>query len=243
LRTQQHYLQRLVTIYLSFAPLFVLLSISYETLFYCCFSITLLLWINVEHAVYDFENNVSVDGSAKAAATPLIRKLSLRDAHIAAMFLFLVKVAFFGTGNVASLSSFSLQSVYRLTTVFDPFLMGALLLLKIFIPFFAVSAALRVITHNLCLPPFGPFLLVLATSDVMTLNFFYLVRDDGSWLEIGTTISHFCISSLFVLFMILLFALGHLLVGHLQVENVNRKNIELYRSGEVLHTTVKAKLV
>ncbi len=55
--------------------------------------------------------------------------------------------------------------------------------------------------------------MVLSISDIMTLNFFYLVRDDGSWLEIGTTISHFVISSLFVLFMILLFLLSEILVG------------------------------
>jgi phosphatidylinositol glycan class N len=47
----------------------------------------------------------------------------------------------------------------------------------------------------------------------MTLNFFFLVRDSGSWLEIGTTISHFCIASAFIVFQILLFSISHLLVG------------------------------
>ncbi|CAG8432974.1 11035_t:CDS:10 [Diversispora eburnea] len=94
--------------------------------------------------------------------------------------VFIILIAFFGTGNVASLASFSLQSVYRLTTIFDPFLMGGLLLFKIFIPFFIVSSVFGVINKSLNLPSFSLFLLVLSTCDIMTLNFFYLVRDYGS---------------------------------------------------------------
>ncbi|CAH1756898.1 3923_t:CDS:2 [Entrophospora sp. SA101] len=128
-------------------------------------------------------------------------------------------IAFFGTGNVASLSSFSLSSVYRLTTIFDPFLMGALLLLKILIPFFIVSSVFSVINKSLNLPAFSLFLLVLSTCDIMTLNFFYLVKDYGSWLEIGTTISHFVISNLFSLFMIILFGLSEILVGKVRIDH------------------------
>lgn len=29
----------------------------------------------------------------------------------------------------------------------------------------------------------------------MTIRFFWMVRDEGSWLDIGTSISHFCVSS------------------------------------------------
>jgi len=47
-------------------------------------------------------------------------------------------------------------------------------------------------------------MIVLTISDIMTLNFFYLVRDEGSWLDIGTSISHFCISNLLILFVIAL---------------------------------------
>ncbi|CAG8624859.1 8349_t:CDS:2, partial [Paraglomus occultum] len=201
----KHYAYRLISIYLSFAPLFVLLSISYEVLFYCIFSITLWIWLALERHLHQ-----------ERRPTWELRKeraLTLEDLRISLMFLFFMLVAFFGTGNVASLSSFSLQSVYRLTTVFDPFLMGALLLLKLLIPFFIVTSAVYIVNKALGLPSFSLCLLVISTSDVMTLNFFYLVRDDGSWLEIGTSISHFCISSLFVLFIILLYSMTRLLVG------------------------------
>jgi phosphatidylinositol glycan class N len=131
--------------------------------------------------------------------------------------LLFINVAFFGTGNIASLSSFNLSSVYRLITVFNPFLMTALLIFKLLIPFCVLSAIFGIVSRALDLPPFSLFLLVLSTTDVMTLNFFFLVRDDGSWLEIGTSISHFCISSGFVVFTIVLFCLSHLMVGRVLV--------------------------
>ncbi|KAJ1963212.1 Glycosyl phosphatidyl inositol anchor synthesis [Dipsacomyces acuminosporus] len=232
----QHYLYRLVTIYLAFASPFVLLTISYESIFYFSYSIVLLLWLSIERALYyeqaenqllapaeqvrlsDFSPHKPASRS-NAASQPfgIGRSLGLSDMRTGIMFLFFVNVAFFGTGNVASLASFSIDSVYRLITVFDPFLMSTLLLFKIFIPFFIVSAVFGVLNRSLELPPFSLFLFVLSTTDVMTVNFFFLVQDDGSWLDIGMSISHFCISGLFVLFTIVLFVLSHALVGRVLI--------------------------
>ena len=44
-------------------------------------------------------------------------------------------------------------------------------------------------------------MLVMAMSDVLTMNFFWLVRDEGSWLDIGTSISHFVIASVLCVFV------------------------------------------
>ena len=44
-------------------------------------------------------------------------------------------------------------------------------------------------------------MVVMAISDVLTMNFFWMVRDEGSWLDIGTSISHFCIASLLCVFV------------------------------------------
>ncbi|KAF9336058.1 Glycosyl phosphatidyl inositol anchor synthesis [Podila minutissima] len=242
-RSSQHYLLRLVIIYLSFAPTFVLLSTAYEAIFYFFLASTLLSWLVLERKIYSTSemqplsdalytekrsltpSTTSSPAGANGSTTVVTvdyptRGLGPKDARPAIFFLFFINVAFFGTGNVASLASFSLQSVFRLTTVFNPFFMGVLLIFKILIPFFLVSSVFRVLGRSLDLPPFSLFLLGLATTDVMTLNFFYLVRDDGSWLEIGTSISHFCISSLMVLFTILLFALSDLLVGRVLVPAV-----------------------
>ena len=138
-----HYLHRLVIIFLAFAPTFIILTISYEGLFYVIFFATLVLWSELEtklgmsyEAPVIFTNGMN--GHAVTRKTSF-RKLALSDARIALFFFILLQTGFFATGNVASLSSFSLESVYRLVPVFDPFLMSALLIYKLLIPFAGTS--------------------------------------------------------------------------------------------------------
>lgn len=149
------------------------------------------------------------------------RELTLADARIALFFFFLIQVAFFGTGNVASLSSFSLDSVYRLIPMFNPFAMGALLVLKLMVPFAVISANLGILNRRIGVAPSSLFMIVMAISDVLTLNFFYMVRDEGSWLDIGTTISHFCISSLMGVFVSALEFVSEVFVGGVSMEDRN----------------------
>ena len=73
--------------------------------------------------------------------------------------------------------------------------------MKILIPFAVMSANLGILNRRLGVAPSALFMMVVAVGDVMTLNFFYMVRDEGSWLDIGTSISHFVIASLFGLFV------------------------------------------
>jgi len=129
------------------------------------------------------------------------RALTLSDTRIALFFLFFLQSAFFSTGNIASISSFSLDAVYRLIPVFDPFSQGGLLLLKILIPFALISANLAILNRRLGVAPSALFMLVMAMGDVLTLRFFWSVKDEGSWLEIGTTISHFGIGSALCIFV------------------------------------------
>ncbi|KAI0632733.1 Phosphatidylinositolglycan class N-domain-containing protein [Trametes polyzona] len=134
--------------------------------------------------------------------------------RIAVFFLFFVQVAFFGTGNVASISSFYLEPVYRLVPIFSPFLMAALLILKIVTPYVTLATTFSILNARLDLPPFSLVLLALTLTDIMTITFFLNVSDTGSWLEIGQTISFFCISSLLLVWSAALCALGeHLMAG------------------------------
>jgi phosphatidylinositol glycan class N len=121
--------------------------------------------------------------------------LTLADARISLFSLFLLQSAFFSTGNIASISSFSLDAVYRLIPVFDPFSQAALLIFKILVPFAILSANLGILNRRLGVAPSALFMIVMAIGDVMTISFFWMVRDEGSWLDIGTSISHFCIAS------------------------------------------------
>lgn len=138
------------------------------------------------------------------------RHLRLSDLRIPLLFVILFNVAFFGTGNFASIASFEISSVYRFITVFSPFLMAGLLIFKLFIPFMLVICTFSAITKVVRIPRLGCYFLVILLSDVMTIHFFFLVRNTGSWMEIGNSISHFGIVSAQVVFVLLLFALTNI---------------------------------
>ncbi|EED18281.1 GPI-anchor biosynthetic protein (Mcd4), putative [Talaromyces stipitatus ATCC 10500] len=208
-----YYLHRLVMIFLTFAPTFVILTISYEGLFYFVFCMTLATWVRLEHALYvyqkqstptpaiDSNNKPTTQTTTVTGETHSYRALTLSDTRVALFFFYLVQSGFFSTGNIASVSSFSLESVNRLIPIFNPFSQGALLILKLMIPFAVISANLGILNKRLEVAPSALFMTVMTISDISTLNFFYMVRDDGSWLEIGTTISHFVIANLLCFFV------------------------------------------
>ena len=217
LEPNNHYLHRLLVIFLTCAPTFVILTISYEGLFYFAFSLTLLTWVRLEHHRQVFlHSNTAADEAAAAASQ--FRPLKLSDARVALFFFVLLQSAFFSTGNIASVSSFSMDSVNRLFPVFDPFSQGALLVLKLMIPFALISAALGVLNRRLGVAPSALFMVGMALSDILTLYFFWVVKDEGSWLEIGSTISHFAIASLLCVFVAALEAVSALFISGIQVD-------------------------
>jgi phosphatidylinositol glycan class N len=98
--------------FLGFSPLFIILAISVEGLFYISYSLTLLLWVEVECVVRAKRKTDEKDKLAKKDVenhkVPLSQGLTydfqLDDLRIALFFLFFVQVGFFGTGKcVASL--------------------------------------------------------------------------------------------------------------------------------------------
>ncbi|KAJ5108903.1 GPI ethanolamine phosphate transferase 1 [Penicillium angulare] len=214
-----HYLHRLMVIFLTFSPTFIILTISWEGLFYFVFCLTLLTWVRLEHAIYVHTGSKEVkstgpsngtagpSGSAPTGSATVdgqtyqYRALTVSDARVALFFLFLLQSAFFSTGNVASISTFSLNSVRRLIPVFAPFSQAALLIFQILVPFAIISANLGILNRRLQVGPSALFMVVMSISDVMTLNFFYQVRDEGSWLDIGMTITHYCIGSVLCIFV------------------------------------------
>ncbi|TQV96633.1 hypothetical protein V2A60_002981 [Cordyceps javanica] len=220
LQPNSNYMHRLMLIFLTCSPTFVILTISYEGLFYVAFCITLVAWVRLEYSVEVYGRaSAGAKDEAKIQLDGLqYRALRLSDARIALFFLVLLQSAFFSTGNIASISSFSLDSVNRLLPVFDPFSQGALLIFKIMVPFALISANLGVLNIRLGVAPSALFMIVMAISDILTLYFFWVVKDEGSWLEIGSTISHFAIASLLCVFVAALEAVSALFVSGVQVE-------------------------
>ncbi|CCG83486.1 putative GPI-anchor biosynthetic protein [Taphrina deformans PYCC 5710] len=209
-----NYQQRLIILFLTFAPTFVILSVSYEGLFYLVFWALLVTWMHLESGIADsLAHDSKVVHTTYPSSESGHRGLQFSDARVALYFFFLIQAAFFGTGNIASVSSFSLDSVYRLIPIFSPFAMGLLLLFKLLVPFAVISATLGLLNRKLKVAPSAIFMTVLTFCDILTLNFFWMVRDEGSWLEIGSSISAFVIGGLLILFVICLEKVSEWMVG------------------------------
>ncbi|KAI0025540.1 Phosphatidylinositolglycan class N-domain-containing protein [Xylariomycetidae sp. FL0641] len=230
LQPNHHYLHRLLVIFLTCAPTFVILTISYEGLFYVAFCLTLVTWVRLEHHGYVFAQE-SAEKQAEKSTTEVavdvltspFRPLSLADARIALFFFVLLQSAFFSTGNIASISSFSLESVSRLLPIFDPFSQGALLILKLMIPFALISTNLGILNKRIGVAPSALFMVAMALSDILTLYFFWVVKDEGSWLEIGSTITHFAIASLLCVFVAALEAVSAVFIRGVEVEGSHKR--------------------
>ncbi|KAH9033937.1 alkaline phosphatase-like protein [Lactarius hengduanensis] len=192
---------RLLTYFLSFCPCFVLLSIRAEGLFYLSYCATLYLWTRVEEVVRSETHGQTNGGERGLRWNP--QRLGLDDVRTALFFLFFVQVGFFGTGK-----SFYLEPVYRLIPIFSPFLMAALLLFKVLAPFVFLSAAFAILNARLGMPPFALFLVALSLTDgsgktgrsMSKIRLHKNISHTGSWLQIGQSISHFCITSLLLVF-------------------------------------------
>ncbi|EFA82521.1 phosphatidylinositol glycan [Heterostelium album PN500] len=193
----KHYFDHWVYLCLTLAIPFVLFGVSYEILFYAIFIVTLSIWMYTEFTL----------DSDKASDN-----ITQNDIKRAIIYIFFCYIGFFGVGNIASISSFDLSATYRFTTIFNPFLMGFLLLIKIFIPLLIVALSFSLLNNCLNIPRPASFLVVIALTDIMNINFFFLVKDTGSWLEIGISISHYAISNAFIILQLLLFAVSSALV-------------------------------
>jgi phosphatidylinositol glycan class N len=231
LQPVSHYLQRLLVIFLTFAPTFVILTISYEGIFYVVYCLTLLTWVRLEHHSQAFTATPTpkpgkTNGSAQTVVGEIaseFRPLALSDARVALFFFVLLQSAFFSTGNVASVSSFSLESVCRLVPVFDPLSQGVLLTLKLMIPFALISANLGILNKRLGVAPSALFMVAMALTDILTLYFFWVVKDEGSWLEIGSTISHFAIASGLCIFVAALEGVSAIFISGIEVGSSSGK--------------------
>ncbi|XP_039609277.1 GPI ethanolamine phosphate transferase 1 isoform X1 [Polypterus senegalus] len=215
-------LQRLLSIFLSMVSTYILLSTGYEALFPLVLFYLMFVWINMEQevnplvSISPWVKIFSIDFSENTDYVNL-RPLQPDDIRRSYFFVFFIVTAFFGTGNIASINSFDPASVYCFLTVFNPFVMGSLMMWKILIPFLIVMCAFESIQVFTQLSSKSLFLTVLVISDIMALHFFFLVKDYGSWLDIGTSISHYVIVMSMTMFLMIL----KLLVQILTTKRIN----------------------
>ena len=188
-------MQRYTSVFLALATPYSLLSINFEILFFGVLGVGLTLWMMLEKIL----------GKGATLAD---------DIRSAFLFLLFVNIAFFGTGNIASMSSFQISSTYRFITVFSPFIMGALLIIKLLIPYTLVTVVASFVASDRQVNRI--FMLVLAMCDLMALHLFFFVQDYGS-LQIGNSISQFGFINCQLFFIPLLFVFASFFVSDIAV--------------------------
>ena len=181
---------RFLSLFVGWGTAYLMLAINYESLFLLAFFALLYAWLQIEVACQENGDATGagvgrVNGGTAASASKggagegghgsEVEAALARYGVTAVLLLYLTNLGYFGTGNIASVSSFELKSVLRFMAVFDPFMMGAMLLFKIALPFVLVAAAFSYISHLRAIPRRSIECVMLFVADVMSLHFFFLV--------------------------------------------------------------------
>ncbi|KAJ8672992.1 hypothetical protein QAD02_004253 [Eretmocerus hayati] len=179
--------QRIFGVTVALLSPLALLSASYEPIFFLIMAAHLQNW-----PTYDY--------TRKSKNAPTI--MSLRHFSTAAFLMQYTLLCFFGTGNMASLSSFDPSWTRHFLTVFSPFTMAALILLKTVIPLILVGCLIRSLA-----PDSSIFSAVLLLGDCLAIPLMYGVTNQGSWLDIGSAISRFVIAIVLPCLLLLVYYL------------------------------------
>ncbi|XP_023024700.2 GPI ethanolamine phosphate transferase 1 isoform X1 [Leptinotarsa decemlineata] len=204
---------RLIATFFGFAPFYLLVSPNYEVLFSVFYVALLCIWLIIETKPLHYGDSYNLIYYSKFEDYKGKNKITsdmFRRAFFFTVFIFL---GFFGTGNIASLNSFDPMWVRAFLTVFSPFTMMGLILLKFMVPFIFSCSIFRAINSVGKENVLNVFCIILIFSDLMVVQFLYLITNEGSWLDIGTSLSHFIIMEGFVTILLLLYGVAHWLTS------------------------------
>ncbi|CAD6196476.1 unnamed protein product [Caenorhabditis auriculariae] len=226
--SSSHIVDRLIVFSGAFFVPYSLLSINYESLFTLLFMPIVAMFVRFEFAHLSDVDFLQLN--LEKAANPKRQKVGLAELRRAVICVAFVFSSLFGTGNFASINSFNPSTLNRFISVFSPFTMALLLVLKLLIPVLMTSLAMSAIVRfdkdaiqRLCC-------VVLVITDFMSLCFFHQLRDEGSWLDIGMSISQYIVSMCISLaLLVLLFVSSHMMTLKLS----SPKNVYLFKSKRV----------
>ena len=83
----------------------------------------------------------------------------------------------FMTGNVASISGFTMSSVFRFISTYLPILITALIMIKILLPSLFVTLALSEICKIYNYSSWDSLFMLIAMCQIMNIRFFFNIRD------------------------------------------------------------------
>ncbi|RDD45993.1 GPI ethanolamine phosphate transferase 1 [Trichoplax sp. H2] len=142
------------------------------------------------------------------------KKLQMSHLRIAILFLLFTTTAFFGITNIGSLNSLDPAPTYCFLVVYTPLAKVILYICKISIPFVLIIAAVRSLQLSLQFSLKCIFLIMVCLTDIISMHQFLHVSDQGSWVEIGTSIAHYLIAMVVMAALILLSGLTNILLSY-----------------------------
>ncbi|KAL4474708.1 hypothetical protein ABPG72_002301 [Tetrahymena utriculariae] len=197
-------LYSLVVIMFNLALLF---GISYDILFYLIFALLLKAWI--EH-----EKEISVIFSKEYKIVPY-------HFYFLFKFILLMNISFFGIQDLVSLGSFNYESVTRFVVNLNFLVTLALMVFNLTLPFLCGSSAFIIICKSAYqkLNSVGLFIISLIYAEIMTIDFFFMVKTEGSWETKGSSVARFVLSSMLVFLYTLLFFIAHYLFKSTKIQS------------------------
>ncbi|XP_065826536.1 GPI ethanolamine phosphate transferase 1-like [Oscarella lobularis] len=199
---------RLVSIVLSILPGCILVTTFHDCLFYVTLCFALFSWLCVENS-RKFQLDTLKFGQRQEECNR--RDFLLSDVRTSVLFLFFCSLAFFGSDclNSASRGSDVLNDLF----IHGPTSRTVLFYWKCLAPFILIGtavAAVRLLTQ-ISLAKLS--LLLVLLSDFLTLHYFFLVTDSGSWKEIGQRIGQCVAMSFLALVPLVTIGLGIQMTG------------------------------
>ena len=177
--------QIVAKVFLYIFPFYILMTVSYEALFFIIFYNLIQIWVAKRQLKKGFnEDNMKFKGEY------LIELI---------LYLFLSYASSFSTGVLANISGFDIKSVFRFVTKYYPFIMMSLIIAKIILPFILVNVGFCAVCKHNGASACNIFLVLGAICEPLCIFYFFKVKDDGSWLDMGLSIGYFALSNFIAL--------------------------------------------
>ncbi|KAK4872024.1 hypothetical protein RN001_016148 [Aquatica leii] len=182
---------------------YTLMAVGYEHLFMHFFVRLIFNW-SLKEAARKHKKSSSIDAI-------LVEQTDDRSTRTCFYMLVFLMFSYFGVGNTASVSSFDPMWTRCFVTVFSPYTMAILILIKLMIPFLIVLCGFRSIVTSINGHLYNSFLTLLLFCDFMVIRFLYFVKNEGSWLEIGISLSRYIAVNVTTILLIILYQIANAL--------------------------------
>ncbi|XP_044761039.1 GPI ethanolamine phosphate transferase 1-like [Coccinella septempunctata] len=186
---------RLFTVFSAFIPFYLITSMCYELIFMSFYAVQLILWMNME-------KKVAVEDADM-----------LENLQKSLILVALIFIGYFGPGNIPTLNSFDPMWVKFLLSSFCPFTIAVLIFLKLTLPFLYATCVFRNVVLARKLNLTRCFCIILLISDVMVFYFMFNVTNEGSWAEIGLSLSYFIVVECFTIVILCLYFVAYVLTS------------------------------